>query len=58
MTPLEGIEYEDDDEYDDDESDLTEREPPVPPGLGSLSPALASLAEFLEIDEDLIAAAS
>ncbi len=33
---------------DDDE------EPPCPPGLGKLSAALGSLAEFLRIDQDLI----
>ena len=33
-------------------------EPPVPPGLGSLSPALQRLAEFLRIDQDLLAVAS
>ncbi|MEA2639084.1 MAG: hypothetical protein QOF51_478 [Chloroflexota bacterium] len=33
-------------------------EPPVPPGLGALSPALVTLAEFLRLDEDLIAVAA
>ncbi len=33
-------------------------EPPVPPGLGSLSAPLQSLADFLGIDPDLIAAAA
>ncbi|MFC8847189.1 MULTISPECIES: hypothetical protein [unclassified Micromonospora] len=40
-------------EVDDDEP-----EPPVPPGLGTLSASLASLVEFLRIDTDLIAAAA
>jgi hypothetical protein len=31
-------------------------EPPVPPGLGQLDPALQALAEFFAIDQDLIAA--
>ncbi|VTS01296.1 Uncharacterized protein OS=delta proteobacterium NaphS2 GN=NPH_0071 PE=4 SV=1 [Gemmata massiliana] len=29
-------------------------EPPVPPGLGTLSPALTDFAEFLRVDPDLI----
>jgi len=33
-------------------------EPPVPPGLRSLSPSLAAFASFLEIDHDLIMAAA
>ena len=32
-----------------------EIEPPVPPGLGSLSPALKTLTRFLRVDDDLIA---
>lgn len=51
------------DEYDeegleDDEFGLGAVEPPVPPGLGALSGPLASLADFLRIDEDLIAVAA
>jgi hypothetical protein len=38
-----------------EEDDL---EPPVPPNLGDLSAALASFAEFLRIDYDLVAAAA
>ncbi|HVA46211.1 MAG TPA: hypothetical protein VNH11_07545 [Pirellulales bacterium] len=38
--------------------DDEEVEPPVPPGLGKLSPALQSLADFLVIGIDLIAAAA
>jgi len=34
------------------------REPPVPAGLGELTPALEALADFFEVDEDLIAAAA
>jgi hypothetical protein len=33
-------------------------EPPVPPGLGQLDPALRAFAEFFAIDQDLIAAAA
>jgi hypothetical protein len=33
-------------------------EPPVPPGLGSLSPALKHFTAFLRMDEDLITAAA
>ncbi|MCK5157063.1 MAG: hypothetical protein KAQ69_11580 [Spirochaetales bacterium] len=35
-----------------------EKEPEVPPGLGSLSAPLRSLVEFLRIDRDLLAAAA
>lgn len=41
------------DEIDDDEP-----EPPVPPGLGEPSAAQHAFADFLRIDEDLIAAAA
>jgi len=50
--------------YDDDESDedVKEREnqeePPCPPGLGKLTPQLEAFAEFLSLDDDLIAAAA
>ena len=50
--------------YDDDESDegVEEREnqeePPCPPGLGKLTPQLEAFAEFLSLDDDLIAAAA
>lgn len=40
------------------ECDKEELEPPVPPGLAELSPALVNLAEFLRIDSGLITAAS
>ena len=32
--------------------------PPVPPGMGELSASLASLAEFIRLDDDLLGAAS
>lgn len=38
--------------------DIEGLEPPVPPGLKSLSPALVDLMEFLRIDPDLAAAAA
>jgi len=38
--------------------DEAEPEPPVPPGLGDLSPALIDFAAFLRVDDDLIAAAA
>jgi len=38
--------------------DNDESEPPVPPGLGALSSPLQSLADFLRIDPDWIAAAA
>jgi len=41
-----------------DEVDDEDTEPPVPTGLGSLSAALQAIADFLEIDEDLIAVAA
>ncbi len=40
------------------ELDDRQIEPPVPPGLGDLSDSLQSLADFLEIDPDLIASAA
>jgi hypothetical protein len=43
---------------DDDESLQDEAEPPVPAGLRELSDSLASVAGFLKIDDDLIAAAA
>jgi hypothetical protein len=46
------------DEDEDDESLANEVEPPVPAGLSELSGALASVAEFLKIDDDLIAVAA
>jgi hypothetical protein len=41
-----------------DEYDEVEFEPPVPPGLQNLNPALIQLADFLRIDFDLINAAA
>ena len=41
--------------YDVDEEAL---EPPVPPGLGELTPALRSFVELFDVNEDLIAAAA
>jgi hypothetical protein len=38
--------------------DLDQEEPPVPAGLGNLSASLATLVEFLRIDEHLVAAAA
>jgi hypothetical protein len=35
-----------------------ETEPPVPAGLGNLSASLQAIADFLDIDEDLIAVAA
>jgi hypothetical protein len=43
---------------DDDENLEDEAEPPVPAGLRELSDTLASVAEFLKIDGDLIEAAA
>ena len=43
---------------DDDEDLEDEAEPPVPAGLRELSDSLASVAEFLKIDNDLIEAAA
>jgi hypothetical protein len=42
----------------DSDVDDDEEEPPVPPGLTDLSPALSNLADFLRIDFDLIAVAA
>jgi hypothetical protein len=41
-----------------DQVDDEETEPPVPAGLGNLSAGLQAVADFLEIDEDLIAVAA
>jgi hypothetical protein len=41
-----------------DEYDEVEFEPPIPPGLQNLNPALIQLADFLRIDFDLINAAA
>jgi hypothetical protein len=43
---------------DDDEDLADESEPPVPAGLNELSDSLASVADFLKIDHDLIAVAA
>lgn len=40
------------------ELDKDALEPPCPPGLGKLSPALEALAAFLRVDGDLVAAAA
>ena len=40
-----------------DEVDDEDTEPPVPAGLGNLSAGLQAVADFFEIDEDLIAGA-
>jgi hypothetical protein len=46
------------DEDDDEDLEGEDLEPPVPPGLGSLSAPLQELVRFLEIDEDLVAVAA
>lgn len=48
----------DEEDEDDDEFDDETIEPPVPPGLGQLSAALDALADFLRVDEDLLAVAA
>ncbi len=48
-------------DYSDDDNDYAaedDTEPPVPAGLGSLTAAQHSLAEFLGLDDDLLAAAA
>jgi len=52
-----GRSYEEEDEEEDGVNDAT-HEPPVPPGLETLSPALEEFAELFGIDEDLIAVAA
>lgn len=42
----------------DEQVSSSAKEPPVPAGLRELSPSLTELAEFLRIDQDLIAAAA
>ncbi|MCK2213696.1 hypothetical protein MF672_007840 [Actinomadura sp. ATCC 31491] len=46
----------DEDAFDYEEEDALE--PPVPPGLGSLSAPQRALADFLRLDDDLLAAAA
>ncbi|HUY50385.1 MAG TPA: hypothetical protein VMV92_32545 [Streptosporangiaceae bacterium] len=43
---------------EDDEDTVDDIEPPVPAGLGDLSAPLRAIADFLEIDKDLIAVAA
>ena len=49
-----------DTEYDQEDMDgeMDDLEPPVPPGLASLSNAQMALAEFLDVDSDLLRAAA
>jgi len=42
----------------DDDDAVADTEPPVPAGLGDLSASLRAIADFLEIDKDLIAVAA
>ena len=42
----------------DDDDAVADIEPPVPAGLGDLSASLRAIADFLEIDKDLIAVAA
>jgi hypothetical protein len=42
----------------DEEDALADTDPPVPAGLGDLSASLRAIADFLEIDKDLIAVAA
>ena len=51
-----GLNPDDPDDLDPDDAD--EVEPPVPPGLATLTGAQRALADFLRIDEDLLAAAA
>ncbi len=46
----------DEDAFDRDADD--DLEPPVPPGLGTLTAAQRALAEFLRLDDDLLATAA
>ena len=43
---------------EDDDDTEADAEPPVPAGLGDLSASLRAIADFLEIDKDLIAVAA
>jgi hypothetical protein len=45
-------------ELEDPEEGADELEPPVPPGLGKLSPPLVALAEFLRVGGEWLAAAA
>jgi hypothetical protein len=56
---LSGLDEGEDEGFEDDgEGQADQVEPPVPPGLRQLSDSLAAVAEFLGIDDDLIAAAA
>src|SRR5688572_2272910 len=59
---LAGVYLRDDEEEEEDEDEEDEdadaRTAPTPPGLGDLTPAQQALAEFLRVDEDLLAAAA
>jgi hypothetical protein len=46
------------DDYDEDGDLADEAKPPVPAGLRELSDSLVSVAQFLKIDDDLIAVAA
>ncbi len=52
--------FPDDDEYEDDDPDYPadDREPPIPPGLKKLSPALQNFVQIFEIDPFLVQAAA
>ena len=45
-------------QWPDEDNEDNEIEPPVPAGLGNLSAPLQAIADFLEIDEDLMAVAA
>ena len=53
-----GAQWPDEDEDEDEETAEDDLEPPVPAGLNDLSTSLKAIADFLEIDEDLLAVAA
>lgn len=53
-----GVIFEEENLEEDELPEADQLEPPVPPGLGSLSGPLRELVSFLEIDQDLLAVAA
>jgi hypothetical protein len=58
LSAIAGGSPEEEEEEDNGSGEANRREPPVPPGLGSLTGAQTALAQFLGVGIDLIAAAA
>jgi hypothetical protein len=55
---FEGVMFDEENLSDGEMAEADQVEPPVPPGLGSLSASLDALVRFLDIDQDLVAVAA